>query len=170
MEKLWAPWRMQYIEKSLINDDSDCIFCTSSDTSKDKGKLVLCRGKNAFVMMNKFPYNNGHLLIAPYRHIGDFPELTDAELLDMQKLLGLCIKAIKASMHPQGFNIGVNLGRVAGAGVEDHVHYHLVPRWSGDTSFLPIFGEVKVISEALDKTYDRLKEEFDKLTSEQVSK
>jgi ATP adenylyltransferase len=88
----------------------------------------------------------------------------------MQKLLGLCIKAIKASMHPQGFNIGVNLGRVAGAGVEDHVHYHLVPRWSGDTSFLPIFGEVKVISEALDKTYDRLKEEFDKLTSEQVSK
>ena len=115
--------------------------------------------------MNKYPYNNGHLLVAPFRHVGEFCELTDEEIIEMQRLLALCIKAMKACMHPQGFNIGLNLGRVAGAGVDDHIHYHILPRWSGDTNFLPVFGEVKVISEALEKTYDRIKEQIVKIVS-----
>jgi ATP adenylyltransferase len=160
MEKLWAPWRMEYIQNSLIEEGSGCIFCIGENPTDDKARLIILRGKSAFVMLNKFPYNNGHLLIAPYRHLGDFNRLTDEEFLEMQKLMGLCISAFKASMAPQGFNIGMNIGRVAGAGVEDHIHYHILPRWSGDTNFLPIFGEVKVISEALDKTYDRLKAEL----------
>ena len=163
MDKLWAPWRMEYIRNAVIEESEGCIFNIGNDPSKDKEKLVLHRGTTAFVMMNKYPYNNGHLLVAPYRHVDEFGELIDDEILEMQKLLGLCIEAMKGCMHPQGFNIGLNIGRVAGAGVEDHIHYHILPRWSGDTNFLPVFGEVKVISEALDKTYDRIKEQIDKI-------
>lgn len=165
MDKLWAPWRMEYITNTVIEESEECIFKIGDDPSGDKQRLVLHRGKTAFIIMNKYPYNNGHLLIAPYRHAGEFCELTDEEIMEMQKLLGLCIKSMKACMHPQGFNIGLNLGRVAGAGVDDHIHYHILPRWSGDTNFLPVFGEVKVISEALDKTYDRIKEQMDIIVS-----
>jgi len=160
MDRLWAPWRMEYINSTVAEDSEDCIFKIGDDVSRDREKLVLYRGKTAFVMMNKYPYNNGHLLIAPYRHIGEFCELTDEEYLEMQKLISLCLKALRACMRPHGFNIGVNLGRVAGAGVEDHLHYHIVPRWNGDTNFMPVFGQVKVISEALEKTYDKIKAEL----------
>ena len=163
MKKLWAPWRMEYIRESIIENNEGCIFCLGKEVDKDRERLILHRGERAFVMMNKFPYNNGHMLIAPYRHIADFNDLTDEESLEMQRLLGRCITAVKATMHPQGFNIGLNLGRVAGAGIEDHLHYHILPRWTGDTNFLPVFGEVKVISEALRETYDHLKAEFDKM-------
>lgn len=163
MNKLWAPWRMEYIKSAVIESSEGCIFKIGDDPAQDKEKLVLFRGKTAFIMMNKYPYNNGHLLVAPYRHVGEFGDLTDEELLEMQRILELCIKAMKECMYPQGFNIGLNLGRVAGAGVEDHIHYHILPRWSGDTNFLPIFGEVKVISEALEQTYERIKVELDKL-------
>lgn len=170
MERLWAPWRMEYIRNTILADDTECIFKIGDDISKDAEKLVLYRGKTAFVMMNKYPYNNGHLLIAPFRHIGEFCALTDDELLEMQELLALCIQALKRAMNPQGFNIGLNLGRVAGAGVEDHIHYHIVPRWNGDTNFMPVFGQVKVISEGLDKSYIRIKDNIEKIVSNQVSK
>ncbi|MBC8204678.1 HIT domain-containing protein [bacterium] len=161
MEKLWAPWRMEYIRTSIIEDPGRCIFCIDSNNDEEHHKLIVHRGKTAFVMMNKYPYNNGHLLIAPYRHIKDFNDLTDEELLEMQKLIGGCINALKKTMHPQGFNIGMNLGRTAGAGVEDHVHYHIVPRWDGDTNFMPIFSGTKVISEALAQSCEKLKANFE---------
>jgi ATP adenylyltransferase len=163
MKKLWAPWRMQYIKEAVIENPGECIFCLNAQKNNDRERLVLFRGKTALVVMNKFPYNNGHLLIAPYRHIGSFSQLSDEELLEMQRLIDRCISAMEATMHPQGFNIGVNIGRVAGAGVEDHIHYHLLPRWNGDTNYLPIFGEVKVISEDLWDTYVKIKGQIDKL-------
>ncbi|NQS97002.1 MAG: HIT domain-containing protein [candidate division Zixibacteria bacterium] len=166
MKKLWAPWRMEYIQDSVIPGGKECIFCIGNNSANDRERLILHRGETAFVMMNKYPYNNGHLLIAPYRHIADFNGLTDEEFLEIQQLLGVCIEAMKGCMHPHGFNIGMNLGQVAGAGVEDHIHYHILPRWSGDTNFLPVFGEVKVISEALEATYDKLKEQLVKLMQE----
>jgi len=106
MKKLWAPWRMEYIRESIIENNEGCIFCLGKEVDKDRERLILHRGERAFVMMNKFPYNNGHMLIAPYRHIADFNDLTDEESLEMQRLLGRCITAVKATMHPQGFNIG----------------------------------------------------------------
>jgi len=166
MNRLWAPWRMKYIRESIIENSEECIFCVKSDTTHDSERLILHRGKSVFVLMNKFPYNNGHLLIAPYRHIAEFSEVSDEEFLEMQKMLEISIKVMRATMYPQGFNIGVNIGRVAGAGIEDHLHYHILPRWNGDTNFLPVFGEVKVISESLEESYARLKAEFDKVTSQ----
>ena len=166
MKKLWAPWRMEYIQDSIIPGDNECIFCIGNNSANDRERLILHRGETTFVMMNKYPYNNGHLLVAPYRHIADFNGLTDEEFLEIQQLLGVCIQAMKGCMHPHGFNIGMNLGQVAGAGVEDHIHYHILPRWSGDTNFLPVFGEVKVISESLEATYDKLKEQLVKLMEE----
>ena len=163
MKKLWAPWRMEYIHNSVISGKKGCIFCVGEGEDDDRRRLLLHRGETAFIMMNKYPYNNGHLLVAPFRHVAELNDLPDAELLEIQKLLGLCIKAMKRCMYPQGFNIGLNMGQVAGAGVEDHVHYHILPRWSGDTNFLPVFGEVKVISEALEATYDKIKAEIAKL-------
>jgi len=170
MKRMWAPWRMEYIRNTILADDAECIFKIGEDASADAEKLVLYRGNTAFVMMNKYPYNNGHLLIAPFRHIGDFCALTAEELLEMQELLGLCILALKGAMNPQGFNVGLNLGRAAGAGVEDHIHYHIVPRWNGDTNFMPVFGEVKVLSEALEKSYLRIKENMERIVSNQVIK
>lgn len=154
---------MEYIRETIIGETEGCIFCIEPKTDNDREKLILHRGDKAFVIMNKYPYNNGHMLVAPYRHVADFNELSDEEFLDMQRLLAKCITALKATMHPQGFNIGLNLGRAAGAGIDGHLHYHILPRWSGDTNFLPVLGEVKVISEALYETYDRLKAEFDKM-------
>jgi len=162
MKRLWAPWRMEYINSMVAENSGECIFKIGDDPALDREKLVLHRGKTAFVMMNKYPYNNGHLLIAPYRHTGEFCELTEEEYLEMQKLIALCLRAEQTCIKPHGFNIGLNLGRVAGAGVDDHLHYHIVPRWDGDTNFMPLFGEVKVISEALERTYDKIKAEIDK--------
>ncbi len=136
---------------------SGCIFCNACKEKKDKKNLILLRGEDAFIIMNRFPYSNGHLMIAPYRHIGEIGDLTDKEIIDLFLMLNQGITAIKKTMRPQAFNIGINLGQVAGAGVKDHIHIHLVPRWSGDTNFMPILCETKVISEALSCTYERLK-------------
>ena len=154
MEKLWAPWRMEYI---LNNDKEDgCIFCNRLNKSNDKNNLILYRGKLSFIIMNKFPYNNGHLMVVPNRHLGDFTLLKDDEHLDIDNLIKLSIKALKIAMEPQAFNVGMNLGRCAGAGIEDHLHYHIVPRWNGDTNFMPILGETKVISESLKHSYEKI--------------
>lgn len=163
MEQIFAPWRIKYIKSEK---HEGCIFCDFPKENKDKEHLILFRGKHCFVIMNTYPYNPGHVMVAPYRHVPSLEDLTDEELLDLMKLVRLMIKTIKTAMNPDGFNVGINLGRVAGAGVEDHVHIHIVPRWNGDTNFMPVLADVKVIPQALEETYEELKKALDKIASE----
>ena len=157
MKRLWAPWRTVYINEV---QSKGCIFCRGHKARHDRKSLILHRGEEGFIILNRFPYSNGHLMIAPYRHVGEISELTRDEVFEMFDLLNRAIGAIKKTMRPQAFNVGLNLGRVAGAGVEDHIHIHVVPRWSGDTNFMPVLCQTKVISEALDCTYQKLKKVF----------
>lgn len=157
MDRIFAPWRIRYI---LGPKDQGCIFCNFPKESRDKENLILYRGEKNFVIMNRYPYNPGHLLIAPYRHVGDVTDLTSDELLDMMEQVRMCEEVIRKVMEPDGFNIGINVGSVAGAGMEDHLHAHIVPRWDGDTSFMPVFGDVQVVPEALEETYHKLRQEF----------
>lgn len=160
MERLWAPWRLEYIVAEKVEG---CIFCVFPSRDEDKKNHILYRGEHAYVIMNAFPYSNGHLLIPPYRHIADITELTDEENLEIMQLTQKCAVALKEVMRPDGFNVGMNLGTPAGAGIADHLHVHIVPRWNGDTNFMPVLADVKVIPEALEKTYDKLKSVFDRL-------
>lgn len=153
MERLWAPWRMEYI---LNDKPADCIFCLPTDTVTDRERLVLYRTPLSLVMLNRYPYTNGHLLIAPLRHAGEMDALTDPEMLDLFKALRLCRTILQKAAHPDGFNVGMNLGRSAGAGVEEHLHLHIVPRWIGDTNFMSVVPDVRVMPENLHCTYDRL--------------
>ncbi len=155
MERLWAIWRVAYIK--IAGKQEGCIFCELPASKKDDENLILLRSEHAFLMLNRFPYNPGHLMIAPYRHLGDIEDLTQEEVLDIWEILKLSIKALKETMSPDGFNIGINVGRVAGAGFEGHVHVHIVPRWNGDTNFMPVVAETKVISESLESVYRELK-------------
>jgi len=159
---LWAPWRLEYIEKATTN--GDCIFVDLPKQEDDRKNLILYRGKNAFVMMNAFPYTNGHLMIAPYQHTAEIEELTNDTLLEINQLLGRCVRWIREAYKPNGFNIGINLGSAAGAGIPDHVHWHIVPRWGGDTNFMTTVGQVRVLPQSLEDSYDRLKEVIDRDT------
>lgn len=159
MEQIWAPWRTVYIGK----DHGDvCIFCDKLESGQDEENLVLLRGDRTFVLMNLYPYNNGHLLIAPKRHVGEIEDLDEEEMMELFKMTQKMVKVLR-SFNPHGFNVGVNIGRVAGAGVPGHFHIHVVPRWNGDTNFMPVFGDVKVISESLEATFKKLKEALAKL-------
>ena len=149
---LWAPWRLEYVEHA--DEQHGCVFCLAADHDPDG--LVVCRGETAFAVLNKFPYSSGHLMVAPRRHVGDFGELDDAEALEVHRLVGQAIGALAAAYSPQGYNVGWNLGRIAGAGITDHVHAHLVPRWAGDTNFMPVLADVKVLPEHLHETQRRL--------------
>ncbi len=153
MERLWAPWRIEYI---LADKPAGCIFCVGDTTDRDREKLILHRGAASLVMLNRYPYTNGHLMIAPYRHTSDLDQLSDAEMLDLFKTVRLCRAILQQTASPQGFNIGVNLGRAAGAGVDDHVHIHIVPRWNGDTNYMSVVADIRVMPENLLTTYDRL--------------
>ena len=164
MERLWAPWRLEYI-KSTQDDEQECIFCQKQKETDDKENLIVYRSNLSFVIMNKFPYNNGHLMVVPYIHEADLTKFTDDVLLDMQHLLQLSLKALNETMNPHGINIGVNLGRSAGAGIVDHLHYHIVPRWNGDTNYMPVLAGTKVISEALEDSWQKLHTSFKKLSS-----
>lgn len=156
-EILWAPWRMEYI---LGEKESGCIFCTRINQDSDKENLILLRGKNNFVIMNKYPYNNGHLMVVPNRHTSEFDSLSDPEKLEMMNLVSKSMNVLKKTVNPDGFNVGMNIGKIAGAGIDDHLHFHIVPRWAADTNFMPVVGQTKVISEELGETWDRLKEGF----------
>ena len=160
MKQLWAPWRMAYIRGESEKPESGCIFCVRDICGEDRERLILYRGEHVFVVMNKYPYTNGHLMIAPYRHTADPAELTDAEALEMHRLMVVCREVLKSRIAPQGFNIGMNLGQIAGAGVADHIHLHVVPRWSGDTNFMPVFADVRVIPQHLEATYEHLAPAF----------
>jgi ATP adenylyltransferase len=156
MRYLWAPWRMDYI---LGEKERGCIFCVKPKRKKDKENLILYQGKYAFVMMNKFPYNNGHVMVVPKRHCCDLDELNDNELQELFYLMKVSTQVLKSSLHPHGFNIGMNIGKVGGAG-EEHIHFHIVPRWIGDTNFMPILGETKIVPEYLEHTYQKLRSAY----------
>jgi ATP adenylyltransferase len=161
MKVLWAPWRMEYILTD--QEKGGCIFCPGDDRSQDEARLILYVGSMSMVVMNRFPYINGHLLVAPVRHGPDLEFLSDGEMLDLLKMVRKSIAILKKEIGPEGFNVGLNLGRVAGAGVEEHVHFHIVPRWSGDTNYMTVFGEVRVIPEHIEETYRKLLPHFQRL-------
>jgi ATP adenylyltransferase len=155
MERIWAPWRIEFIEKG---DSPGCFLCEKPKLDNDAASLILHRGKNNYILLNAYPYNPGHLMVAPYRHIGQLEEFTDVESKEHFKLIQLSVKLLAKVMHPGGYNVGMNLGRIAGAGVADHIHSHIVPRWQGDTSFMPILSDTKVIPQAIDESYKKLRE------------
>lgn len=157
MKVLWAPWRMGYI---LSEKDQNCIFCPGADRTRDAERLILCVGERSLVMMNRFPYNNGHLLVAPLRHVPGLDDLNGKEMLDLLSTVRRAIKILKKVMAPEGFNVGLNLGHVAGAGVEEHMHFHIVPRWNGDTNYMTVLDDVRVIPEHIRNTYSKLRPDF----------
>jgi ATP adenylyltransferase len=158
-ERLWAPWRMEYIEGGA--DTPGCIFCDKPAAGDDEANLIVHRGELAYVLMNLYPYSNGHLMVAPYRHVGDYAELTADELTELMALTQTGVRALRAASEPHGFNLGMNLGTVAGAGIADHAHMHLIPRWGGDTNFMPIVGQTRVLPELLAETWTKLRPHFD---------
>lgn len=155
MNRLWAPWRANYIS-NIDNKNEDCIFCTKPKENKDAENLILKRHETCFVIMNRYPYNNGHLLIVPYKHTGQISDLLPQEKLELFETVDKCLAGLKKTHKPDGFNIGMNIGRVAGAGIDKHIHLHIVPRWNGDTNFMPVIGGAKVISESLEECYNHL--------------
>jgi ATP adenylyltransferase len=160
METLWAPWRMQYISKKV--KEEGCIFCLGvTDNPVERG--VLFKGLRSLVMMNKYPYINGHLLVAPLRHVAVPDHLDHPEMVALLTMISNCLAVLKKEMKAEGFNVGLNLGNVAGAGVEDHLHFHIVPRWNGDTNFMTVLGEVRVIPEHMEQTYYKLLSYFQKM-------
>jgi ATP adenylyltransferase len=157
MDRLWTPWRMAYIKGD--ERSPGCIFCDlpAKDAGRDEASLILARGERAFVLMNKFPYNSGHVLIAPYAHTPDFTALTPADHAEMAEWSARCFTALGELYAPEGFNVGMNLGRAGGAGIVEHLHGHIVPRWSGDTNYMTTVGGTKVLPETLEQTYARLR-------------
>lgn len=156
MEDLWAPWRMAFIAPKT-QPPPGCIFCTQPAANRDEEYHILYRGEFCFMMLNKYPYNNGHLMVAPYDHIGLLEELSPEILADMMGQAQLALKALRLAMQPHGFNMGINEGKVAGAGFAEHIHYHVVPRWEGDTNFMPVLADIKVMPDHLDNVYRQLR-------------
>jgi len=159
MERLWTPWRMEYIRNV---GGAGCIFCEKRREGDDREGLVLLRGGACFLVMNKYPYNNGHLMVAPYRHVELPSALSKEEGEETFRLLAVGERLLKAAYRPEGFNVGANIGQCAGAGVLGHFHLHIVPRWSGDTNFMPVFGETRVLPQSLEQSYDALREILDR--------
>ncbi len=157
MEQIWAPWRIKYIQ---MEKTEGCILCDKPRENNDALNYILYRGDKNFVMLNSYPYNPGHLMIAPYRHIANLEELTDEERNEHFKIVSRSIKMLRQVFNPAGFNIGINVGRVAGAGIDDHFHTHIVPRWQGETNFMPVISDIRVIPEALAETYEKLRGKF----------
>ena len=154
LERLWAPWRIEYIRAAR---DNGCILCAFPAAAADESHLILHRGKFNFIMMNAYPYSPGHLMVAPFRHTADLTDLTAAESADHHELVKLGVAALRDVAHPDGFNVGLNLGRVAGAGIDQHLHTHIVPRWLGDTNFMPVLADTRVMSESLPSMWKKLK-------------
>ena len=157
MEQIWAPWRIEYIQ---MKKPEGWILCDKPKETGDAANYILYRGKSNFIIMNSYPYNPGHLMVAPYRHIANLEELADEELHEHFEIVSRGIKTLKQVFNPAGFNIGINIGKVAGAGIDDHIHPHIVPRWRGDTNFMPVISDIRVVPEALAETYKKLKDKF----------
>jgi len=157
MKALWSPWRMEYI---LGDKSGSCVFCAKPQETQDVENLVLYRGEWCFVILNRYPYTNGHLMVAPYEHVNSPTRLPPETLGEMMALVNRCLEALSQALHPDGYNIGMNLGAPAGAGIKDHLHLHIVPRWVGDTNFMAVCSDTRIICEALDQTYAKLKPLF----------
>jgi ATP adenylyltransferase len=162
MQHLWAPWRMEFIKAPR---PSGCFFCeaASADPAADPDHLVLARSELSLVMLNRYPYNNGHLMIAPRAHLANLEELPAPAAGDLMRLTQRSLRVLRQALSPQGFNLGINAGKIAGAGVADHVHQHVVPRWDGDTNFMPVIAQAKVLNESLTVSYQQLRAAFDQL-------
>jgi len=157
LERLWAPWRLAYIKGP---EPEGCIFCIKSAQDRDEENLIVWRGGFAFVMLNRYPYNSGHVMAVPERHTGQLEDLGPAEVQDLWEAVRRSVRVLRRALGAQAFNIGMNLGRAAGAGIEDHLHIHVVPRWAGDTNFMPVLADVKVIPQHLQDTYRQLRDAF----------
>lgn len=157
MKLLWGPWRMEYI---LSEKPEGCILCQYPKEDNDAENHILYRGKMNFVMLNRYPYNPGHLMIVPYRHLDSPEKLTEEERNEHFEIVSHCVEVLRKELKPDGFNLGMNLGKVAGAGIDDHIHSHIVPRWNGDTSYMSVVADTRVVPEALDATYEKLKGKF----------
>ncbi|MCL4459416.1 MAG: HIT domain-containing protein [Chloroflexi bacterium] len=153
MKRLWTPWRLDYI---LGEKATGCIFCEKARENRDRENYILYRGERGFIMLNLYPYNNGHLMVVPYAHVCGLEELDEATLAELMRLVKRGTAALQRAMNPEGFNIGMNIGKVAGAGIADHVHLHVVPRWAGDTNFIPVLSDTRLIPELPETTYERL--------------
>lgn len=159
LKQLWAPWRMAFIKKQAPSN-TDCVFCTLPQQNSDSGNLILYRASHAFVIMNKFPYNNGHLMVIPFKHTADFLSLNQVEKSELMDLLQHCTQALTKAYRPEGFNIGMNLGAAGGAGIREHLHFHVVPRWLGDTNFMPVLADTKSMPQHLSESYQQLEPYF----------
>jgi ATP adenylyltransferase len=157
MEQIWAPWRIKYIQ---MEKPEGCILCEKPSEDNDALNYILYRGEKNFIIMNSYPYNPGHLMVVPYRHVASLDELTDEERHEHFEIVSRSIKVLRQVFNPGGFNIGINMGKIAGAGIQDHFHTHIVPRWQGDTNCMPVISNVRVVPEALAETYEKLKGKF----------
>ena len=157
-KRLWAPWRLEYIKGPK---DGECIFCVGPESGDDRAKYVVRRGEHCFTMLNAYPYNNGHLMVSPYRHVASIEELEGPELVELMTLTQESLGALRRAYAPEGFNLGVNQGKIAGAGVEHHVHLHVVPRWGADTNFMPVVGDTRVLPQSLEDSFDDLSKAFE---------
>lgn len=159
--RLWAPWRLAYVKDAAKDQESECIFCTKPDAGDDEANLIVHRGERCFVILNLFPYTNGHLMIAPFEHVGAIQQIPAETTAEMMALAQRAMDILEDVYAPHGYNVGFNQGRVAGAGVEHHIHMHVVPRWGGDTNFMPVLGDTRVMPQTLDQSYEQLKGKFD---------
>ncbi len=162
MERLWAPWRDAYVSApSEKSQARECIFCAKPREERDADNYIVHRAERVFVILNAYPYNNGHLMVVPYAHIGDLEEAEPATLAEMMRVAQQCIHTLRATMRPEAFNMGMNLGRPAGAGIADHIHMHIVPRWTGDTNFMTVLADTRVLSQSLESSYALLRKAFE---------
>ncbi|MCF6238878.1 MAG: HIT domain-containing protein [Candidatus Marinimicrobia bacterium] len=157
MDRLWAPWRLEYIQGP---EDDCCIFCVDEDPAEDQSRLIVERGEYSYVIMNRYPYSNGHLMVSPYRHLSDPGELEEREVLEIHQLMVCSQRILREVCAAQGFNVGWNIGQAAGAGIADHIHMHIVPRWRGDSNFMPILADTRVIPQHIERTYTLLAKAF----------
>ena len=154
--RIWAPWRLAYVKDASKDTEEECIFCVKPEEDDDRANLIVHRGEHSFVILNLYPYTNGHLMVAPYEHIASFQELSPETIAEMMALAQRAMARLEEVYDPHGYNVGINQGRVAGAGVEHHIHLHVVPRWGGDTNFMPVIADTKVMPQTLEQSYDAL--------------
>jgi ATP adenylyltransferase len=159
--RIWAPWRLEYVKDASKDSEQACIFCAKPAEQRDEANLIVHRGERCFVILNRFPYTNGHLMVAPFEHLGSIADLEPEVTAEMMALAQRGMQALEATYSPHGYNVGFNQGRVAGAGVEHHIHMHVVPRWGGDTNFMPVLADTRVMPQSLEQSYEALRGGFD---------
>ena len=159
-QRIWAPWRLEYVKDASKDNSDACVFCAALEAGDDEANLIVHRGERCFVILNKFPYTNGHLMVAPYEHVAALQELDADTIAEMMSFAQRGMNALEDGYSPHGYNVGFNQGRVAGAGVEHHIHMHVVPRWGGDTNFMPVIADTRVMPQTLEQSYEALKGAF----------